>query len=54
MIQKDTKGRFEVAYMKDLSLLDLLQKIQKGEEDKLIIPISQKELTQFDIPGQKP
>ena len=53
MIQKDTQKRFEVAFMKDLTLLDLLQKIQKGKEENFVIPLSKEELTQFTLPGEK-
>jgi hypothetical protein len=52
MIQKDTKKRFEVAFMKDLSLLDSLQKIQKGKDNSFIIPLSKKELAQFTLPQE--
>jgi hypothetical protein len=50
MIQKDAKKRFEVAFMKDLSLLDSLQKIQKGKKNSFIIPLSKEELSQFTLP----
>jgi len=50
MIQKDAKGRFEVRFMKDLTLLDMLQQIQKGKGDKLIIPLQKEEIAQFTLP----
>jgi len=48
MLQKDPKKRYEIKYTKDLSFLGKLQDIQKGDADKLIIPIIDEELEQFE------
>jgi len=52
MLQKDTKGRFNIRAIKDTSLLELFQKIQKGDLDYLEIPLSAEELEQFEINHQ--
>ena len=48
MIQKETTQRYSIAYMKNRELLQSLHRIQKGEEDRLVIVLSSDELKQFD------
>ena len=52
MLQKDTKGRFDIKANKDKSLLKAFHQIQKGDLDELEIPLSSKELEQFEINAQ--
>lgn len=49
MIQKNPKNRYDIQYMRDKSLLQKLQDIQKGDLDKFIIPITTTELAQFEL-----
>ncbi len=49
MIQKDSKNRFDIKYMKKRGLLKKLYDIQKGSEKELIIYLDEEELEQFDI-----
>jgi len=49
MIQKDPKKRFEINYSKSPDMLTILQEVQKGTQDKFIIPVSTEELEQFAI-----
>jgi ABC-type uncharacterized transport system involved in gliding motility auxiliary subunit len=53
MIQKDSKKRYDIKYMKDISLLHTLQEIQKGDRDEFIIPLTQGEVEQFDVNQKK-
>jgi flagellar motor component MotA len=49
MIQKDAKGRFDIAYSRDKSMLDALHAVQKGDKDSFVIPINSNEFEQFDV-----
>ena len=49
MIQKDAKGRFDITYSRDKSMLDALHTVQKGDNHSFIVPVSEKEFMQFDI-----
>jgi len=47
MIQKDTKTRFEIQSLKDLSILEKLQQIQKSKDKEFHIIVTDEELNQF-------
>jgi len=49
MIQKDAKNRFDIGYTRKASMLDTLHKIQKGDQDSFVIPVTVSEIKQFDI-----
>ena len=49
MIQKNSKDRFEIQSLKELSLLEKLQQIQKSAEKEFHIKVTEKELDQFCI-----
>ena len=49
MIQKDTKTRFEIESLKDISILKRLQEIQTSKEKEFHIVITQRELEQFNL-----
>jgi len=49
MIQKDAKGRFDISYSRDKTMLDALHAVQRGDTDSFVIPISNEELMQFDM-----
>jgi len=47
MIQKNSKNRFEIQSLKELSLLERLQQIQKSSEKEFHIRVTKEELDQF-------
>ncbi len=49
MIQKDPAKRYKLEATKDISLLDKLQQIQKGDLDRFVIPVNEEELQQFEV-----
>ena len=49
MIQKDSSKRYNVSYMKQRAFLQKLHQIQKGNDKRLIIYLSDQEVLQFDV-----
>ena len=49
MIQKDAKIRYEIQSLKEISVLDKIQSVQKNSEKEFHIYVTKEELAQFTI-----
>jgi len=49
MIQKDPKDRFNIKYMKNKKFLEDLNKLQKGNDKKFVLLMTEEEFGNFDI-----
>ena len=49
VVQKNSKERYDIAYLSETSFFDDLYEIQIGKSDKLIIEITDEELKQFGV-----
>jgi hypothetical protein len=49
VVQKNSKERYNIAYLSQTRFFDDLYEIQIGKSDKLVIEITDEELEQFDI-----
>lgn len=49
VVQKNSKERYNIAYLSQTRFFDDLYEIQIGKSDKLIMEITDEELEQFDI-----
>ncbi|MDQ1245543.1 MAG: hypothetical protein QG565_1884 [Campylobacterota bacterium] len=52
VVQKNSKERYNIAYLSQTRFFDDLYEIQIGKSDKLVIEITDKELEQFDVSNQ--
>ena len=53
VVQKNSKERYNIAYLSQTRFFDDLYEIQIGKSDKLVIEITDEELEQFDVSNQE-